>query len=147
MRSEFLERHMALAMMRPCVWVRTTTSMPARSALGGRMRLVPWAGFVRAMPGNSLSLNHGRRELAALEASDDRLLASGRLSLHDVETVKQHQFTIRSRLAWIDFMGALKAAKLHDALGVLLKDFRQTPYVARGLARMVAGRFGGARKV
>jgi hypothetical protein len=99
------------------------------------------------MRDDSLSLNHGRRELAALEASDERLLASGRLSLHSVDTVKQHRFTVRWRIAWIDFMGALKAAKLHDALGGLLKGLRQTPYVARGLASMVAVRFGGARKV
>ena len=65
----------------------------------------------------------------------------------DVETVKRHRFSIRSRIAWIDFMAALKAARLHDAVGVLLKDMRQTPYVVRELARMVARRFGGARKV
>ena len=110
--------------------------------LGARMRLVPWTGYVSVMRGNSLSLNHGRRELAALEASDDR-----RLSPSDVETVKRHRFSIRSRIAWIDFMAALKAARLHDAVGVLLKDMRQTPYVVRELARMVARRFGGARKV
>ena len=146
MRREFLERH-GLA-YDEAMRLGEDYDLYARAlSLGGRMRLVPWAGYVSVMRGNSLSLNHGRRELAALEASDDRLLASGRLSLRDVETVKQHRFTIRSRIAWIDFMGALKAAKVHDALGVLLKDVRQTPYVARGLARMVAGRFGGTRKV
>lgn len=113
-------------------------------SLGGRMRLGQRSGDVSVMP---LSLNHGRRELAALEASDDRLLASGRLSLHHVETVKQHRFTIKLRIAWIDVIAAFKAAKLHDALGVLLKDVRQTPHIARGLARMVAGHFGGVPKV
>ena len=114
---------------------------------GARMRLIPWAGYVSVMRGDSLSLRHGREDLAAIEAADNRLLASGRLSPGDVAAVKRHRFTNRSRLAWIDFMAALKAGRLHAALGVVLRDVRQAPYLLRGVARMVMGRFGGARKV
>ncbi len=115
-------------------------------SLGATMRLIPWTGYVSVMRGNSLSLNHGRGELAALEASDDRLLASGRVSAADRKLVEQHRFSIRSRIAWIDFMAGLKAGRPDKALGVILKDVRQLPYVTRGFARMVASRFGGAKK-
>lgn len=116
-------------------------------SLGATMRLIPWTGYVSVMRGNSLSLNHGRTELAALEASDDRLLASGRLSATDRKLVDQHRFSTRSRITWIDFMAALKGGKPFHAASVMLKDVRQLPYVARGLVRMVAGRFGGGKKV
>lgn len=116
-------------------------------SLGARMRLIPWTGYVSVMRGNSLSLNHGRTELAALEACDDRLLASGRLSPAEAKLVQQHRFSTRSRIVWIDFMAALKGGKPLRALSAVLKDARQAPYVMRGLVRMVAGRFGGGKKV
>ena len=116
-------------------------------SLGAKMRLIPWTGYVSVMRGNSLSLNHGRSELAALEACDDRLLASGRLSPTDARLVEQHRFSIRSRIVWIDFMAALKGGRPDRALAVVTKDMRQAPYVARGLVRMVAGRFGARKKV
>ena len=116
-------------------------------SLGAKMRLIPWTGYVSVMRGTSLSLNHGRTELAALEACDDRLLASGRLSPTDARLVEQHRFSTRSRIVWIDFMAALKGGKPARALSVVTKDMRQAPYVARGLVRMIAGRFGGGKKV
>ena len=145
MRREFLERH-GLA-YDEAMRLGEDYDLYARAlSLGGRMRLVQWAGYVSVMRGNSLSLNHGRRELGALEASDDRLLASGRLSKDEAATVKRHRFTTRSRIAWIDFMAALKGGQPVHAIGVVLKDPRQTPYIFRGLARMIAGRFAGAGK-
>ncbi len=115
-------------------------------SLGAKMRLIPWTGYVSVMRGNSLSLNHGRTELAGLETSDDRLLATGRLSPVDASLVEQHRFSTRSRLVWIDFMAALKGGKPFKAMGVVLKDVRQLPYVTQGFIRMVTGRFGGAKK-
>ncbi len=111
-------------------------------SLGAKMRLIPWTGYVSVMRGNSLSLNHGRSELAALEASDDRLLASGKLSKADARLVKKHRFTTRSRLVWIDFMARLKRKNIFGAAGVVLKDVRQVPYVMRGFGRIVAKRLG-----
>jgi succinoglycan biosynthesis protein ExoU len=114
---------------------------------GAKMRLVPWTGYVSVMRGNSLSLNHGRTDLAALEACDDRLLASGTLSRNDRKLVEKHRFTTRSRLVWIDFMAALKKGNVIVAASVVLKDVRQAPYVARGMFRIIAARFGGRKKV
>ena len=115
-------------------------------SLGATMRLIPWTGYVSVMRSNSLSLNHGRTELAALEASDDRLLISGKLGTTDAKLVEQHRFSTRSRIVWIDFMAALKGGEPVTAIGVVLKDVRQVPYVTRGLIRMITGRFGGAKK-
>lgn len=116
-------------------------------SLGAKMRLIPWTGYVSVMRGNSLSLNHGRAELAAFEASDDRLLASGRLTPLDARLVRQHRFTTRSRIVWIDFMARLKKLNLCGAAWAVLKDPRQVPYVMRGLMKIVARRFGGGQKV
>lgn len=116
-------------------------------SLGARMRLIPWAGYVSVMRRDSLSLKHKRADLAALEASDDRLLASGRLSPVNARLVRQHRFTTRSRIVWIDFMARLKTLNLPGAAWVVLKDPRQVPYVVRGLSKIVARRFGGGRKV
>ncbi|MEZ6028438.1 MAG: glycosyltransferase family 2 protein [Hyphomonadaceae bacterium] len=111
-------------------------------SLGAKMRLVPWTGYVSVMRGNSLSLNHGRDDLAALEESDDRLLASGRLSVSEAKLVRKHRFTTRSRIVWIDFMARLKRKNLFGAAGVVLKDVRQAPYVMRGLGKIVTKRLG-----
>ena len=116
-------------------------------SLGARMRLIPWTGYVSVMRGNSLSLNHNRADLAALEASDTRLLASGGLSQADAALVTKHRFTTQSRIAWIDFMTAMKKGNVVGVAGVILKDVRQLPYITRGIVRMFAGRFGGRKKV
>lgn len=145
-RRAFLERHRLTYEER--MRLGEDYDLYARAlSLGAKMRLIPWTGYVSVMRGNSLSLNHGRSELAALEACDDRLLASGRLSPRDARLVEQHHFSIRSRIVWIDFMAALKGGRPDRALGVVTKDMRQAPYVARGLVRMVAGRFGARKKV
>lgn len=90
-------------------------------SLGAKMRLIPWTGYVSVMRSNSLSLNHDRRDLAALAAADDRLLASGRISAQDARLVKQHRFSINSRITWIDFMTGFKGGKPLHVLGVILR--------------------------
>ena len=146
MRRSFLERH-SLA-YNETMRLGEDYDLYARAlSLGARMRLIPWTGYVSVMRGNSLSLNHNRTDLAALEASDTRLLASGRLSQTDAALVTKHRFTTRSRLAWIDFMTAMKKGNVVGVAGVILKDVRQLPYITRGIVRMFAGRFGGRSTV
>lgn len=146
MRRSFLERHGLI--YNETMRLGEDYDLYARAlSLGAKMRLIPWTGYVSVMRGNSLSLNHGRADLAALEASDTRLLAAGNLSPTDATLVKKHRFTTRSRIAWIDFMTPMKRGNVVGAAGVILKDVRQIPYVTRGLIRMVAGRFGRRAKV
>jgi len=146
MRRAFLERHGLV--YDETMRLGEDYDLYARAlSLGARMRLIPWTGYVSVMRGNSLSLNHGRKDLAALEASDTRLLAAGALSPHDAKLVEKHRFTTRSRIAWIDFMSALKRGNVFGAAGVILKDVRQAPYIGRAIFRMIAGRFGARAKV
>jgi len=141
MRRAFLERH-GLA-YNETMRLGEDYDLYARAlSLGAKMRLIPWTGYVSVMRGNSLSLNHGRADLAALEASDTRLLASGTLSEADAALVKKHRFTTRSRIVWIDFMTKLKKGNVVGATGAVLKDPRQVSYITRGIIRMFAGRFG-----
>ena len=146
MRRAFLERHGLT--YNETMRLGEDYDLYARAlSLGARMRLIPWTGYVSVMRGNSLSLNHGRPDLAALEASDTRLLSSGGLSQADAALVTKHRFTTRSRIAWIDFMAAMKKGNVVGAAGVILKDVRQLPYITRGIVRMFAGRFGGRSTV
>jgi succinoglycan biosynthesis protein ExoU len=115
-------------------------------SLGGRMRLVPWVGYVSVMRQNSLSALHSRADLAALEASDDRLLASDKLGTSEKRLVCAHRFTTHSRIVWIDFIDALKAGKPLRALAIMLRDPRQAPYVLRGLGKVFVRRIAGAKK-
>lgn len=146
MRRSFLERHGLT--YNETMRLGEDYDLYARAlSLGAKMRLIPWTGYVSVMRSNSLSLTHNRHDLAALEASDTRLLADGKLSATDAALVQKHRFTTQSRIAWIDFMTALKRSDLFGAAGVVLKDLRQTPYLTRGIIRMVSGRFGAGKKV
>ncbi len=110
----------------------------ARSlSFGAKMRLIPWTGYVSVMRGNSLSLNHKRADLAALEAADSRLLASGRVNQTEAKLVKRHRFSTRYRLLWIDFMTAAKKGEVFRAGWVVVKDPRQAPKLFAALGRMV----------
>jgi succinoglycan biosynthesis protein ExoU len=115
-------------------------------ALGGRMRLIPYAGYVSVMRSNSLSAVHSRADLCALEAADDRLLASDKLVNAEKWLVREHRFSTRSRIVWIDFMEMLKAGKPFRALSIMLRDPRQAPYVLRGLWKILVRRLTGAKK-
>ena len=115
-------------------------------SLRGRMRLVPYTGYVSVIRPNSLSAVHSRTDLLALEAADDRLLASDRLKPNEKWLVRDHRFTIRSRIVWIDFMDAAKLGKPFRALSIMLRDPRQAPHVLRGLWKILVRRLTGAKK-
>lgn len=144
MRRAFLERHRLG--YNETMRLGEDYDLYARAlALGGRMRLIPWAGYVSVMRAGGLSAVHSRTDLAAFEASDDRLLA-GNLSPDNERRVRQHRFTTRSRIVWIDFMETLKSGKPFRALSIMLRDPRQAPYVLRGLWKIFIRRATGGKK-
>jgi succinoglycan biosynthesis protein ExoU len=144
MRRAFLERH-ELA-YNETMRLGEDYDLYARAlSLRGRMRLVPYAGYVSVMRANSLSAIHSRADLCALEAADDRLLASDRLKGAEKWLVRDHRFTTRSRIVWIDFMETLKAGKPFRASSIMLRDPRQAPYVLRGLWKILVRRLSGAK--
>ena len=145
MRRSFLERH-KLA-YDETMRLGEDYDLYARAlAHGGRMRLIPYAGYVSVMRTNSLSALHSRADLAALEGADDRLLASGQLKGPQKRLVRRHRFSTRSKIVWIDFMETLKAGKPFRALSIMLRDPRQAPHVLRGLWKILVSRLTGAKK-
>jgi succinoglycan biosynthesis protein ExoU len=114
-------------------------------AAGARFRLIPAAGYVSVMRGDSLSARHGRGDLAALEAADRRLLATARLSPEEQRIVRAHAFSTRKKIAWIDFIENLKAKRLAAAAGLVLRDPRLAPSLASGLGKIAARRLTGTK--
>lgn len=117
-------------------------------AAGGRLRLIPAAGYVSVMRSNSLSAHHSRADLVAFEAADDRLLDLATLSTAEKLAARNHKFSTYKRIAWIDFMDRLKAGQIGKACAVVAKDPRVTPYIAAGLFKAVSSRVarGGKRR-
>jgi succinoglycan biosynthesis protein ExoU len=145
MRRTFLERH-ELG-YNEAMRLGEDYDLYARAlSLGARMRLVPYAGYVSIWRANSLSATRSRADLLAFEAADDRLLASDRLKPTEKWLVRDHRFTTRSRILWIDVIDLLKAGKPFRALSIVLRDPRQAPYVLRGLWKILVRRFTGAKK-
>ncbi|HEX5005971.1 MAG TPA: glycosyl transferase family A, partial [Hyphomonadaceae bacterium] len=144
MRRAFLDRHQLG--YNEAMRLGEDYDLYARAlALGGRMHLIPYAGYVSVWRANSLAAVHSRADLCAFEASDDRLLASDNLANAEKWLVRQHRFTTRSRIVWIDFMETLKAGKPFRALSIMLRDPRQAPYVLRGLGKIFVRRLTGAK--
>lgn len=114
-------------------------------AAGARFRLVPWTGYVSVMRTDSLSAHHSRKDLAALEAADVRLLARG-LTPEQARDVSAHLFSTRKRLVWIDTMAAIKGLNPIKAAWVMLRDPRHAPHVIAGLWEIVVRRLTGARR-
>jgi succinoglycan biosynthesis protein ExoU len=145
MRRAFLERHQLG--YNEAMRLGEDYDLYARAlSFGGRMRLVPYAGYVSVWRTGSLSAKHGRADLSQLEAADDRMLASDNLANAEKWLVRQHRFTTRSRIVWIDFMETLKAGKPFRAVSIMLRDPRQAPYVLRGLRQILVRRLTGAKK-
>lgn len=110
----------------------------ARTLLaGGRMRLIPWTGYISVMRSNSLSWHHSRRDLVELEAANDRLLESSLISAADAKLVRRHRLIARCRISWVDMITALKKGNIFRASWIVLKDPRQAPYLARGFRNMI----------
>lgn len=110
----------------------------ARTLLaGGRMRLIPWTGYISVMRMQSLSWNHSRRDLVELEAANDRLLESKLISSADAKLVRRHRLIARCRISWVDLIEALKTRNIFRASWVVLKDPRQAPYLARAFRNMI----------
>ena len=110
----------------------------ARALLaGGRMRLIPWTGYISVMRKNSLSWHHSRRDLVELESANDRLLESSLISAADAKLVRRHRLIARCRISWVDLIDALKNRNVFRASWIVLKDPRQAPYLARAFRNMI----------
>ncbi len=146
MRREFLDRHGLR--YREDMRLGEDYDLYARAlALGARFRLVPAAGYVSVLRRDSLSAQHKRSDLAAFCASDDRLLALPGLSRRARSALRAHRLSVHKKLSVIDCIEALKEGRLLAALGIVLRDPRQTGYVLASLSSILSNRIsaGGVR--
>lgn len=144
MARAFLERH-ALAYDETMRLGEDYDLYVRALAAGARFRLIPAAGYVAVMRGDSLSARHDRKDLAAFLAADINLLARGGLSAEETRLVQAHRFSTERRIAWIDFMDGVKALDVFRALGVLLRDPRQTAHLLGKFAAAAARRIARGR--
>jgi succinoglycan biosynthesis protein ExoU len=110
---------------------------------GGAFLLVPAAGYVSVMRQGSLSDTTSRADLEAFLASDDRMMSRTPMTRSELKALKAHRAVTQRKLAWIDFIDALKAKRAVRALGIMLHDPKQAWYITRGLGRIAARRAGG----
>ncbi len=113
-------------------------------AAGGRMRLIPWTGYISVMRARSLSTHHSRHDLAELDAANSRLLANASSAEHE-RLLHHHRFYIRQRIAWIDFMAGVKSGNVFRAGWVMLKDPRQAPGLIGKFCDMVIRKITGRK--
>jgi succinoglycan biosynthesis protein ExoU len=145
MRRDFLERHgirydegMRLAEDYD-LYVRAL-------AAGARFRLIPAVGYISVIRPNSLSGSHGRKDLVACRDAEIRLEASGLFSDEELGYVRARRATMEHRIAWIDFVEALKAGNVFRASGFLLRSPKQTAYVVNALVRTAFDKLTGPRR-
>lgn len=118
----------------------------ARSLVaGGRMRLIPWTGYISVMRAKSLSTHHSRHDLAQLDAANTRLLENAASTEH-ARLLRDHRFYIRRRIVWIDFMDAVKKGNVFRVVGVMLKDPRQAPELAGRFSGLVIRKITGQKQ-
>jgi len=112
---------------------------------GGRMRLIPWTGYISVMRARSLSTHHSRHDLAQLDAANTRLLEKTSNGQH-ANLLRDHRFYIRRRIVWIDFMDAVKKGNVFRAVWVMLKDPRQAPDLAGKFSGLVIRKLAGQKR-
>lgn len=113
-------------------------------AAGGRMRLIPWTGYISVMRTRSLSTHHSRHDLAQLDAANTRLLEKASSAGH-ARLLRDHRFHIRRRIAWIDFMDGVKKANVFQVGAVMLKDPRQAPGLIGKFGDLVIRKITGGK--
>jgi succinoglycan biosynthesis protein ExoU len=77
-------------------------------ARGARFRLMPAAGYVAVMRGNSLSGRHSRQDLEALLRGDLRLAALPSLQPAERDALQRHCRHIDGKIRWLVVIEAVK---------------------------------------
>lgn len=115
-------------------------------AYGARFRLTPAAGYVSVERAGSLSKTQRREDLATFLAADDKLLV-GKISDEARAALVAHRRTTERKIAWIDFIDALKAKKPGAAVKQLTRNWPQTAHILSGLGEIVVRRATGRKRV
>jgi succinoglycan biosynthesis protein ExoU len=113
---------------------------------GAGFLLAPATGYVSVIRAGSLSDATGRTELETLLACDDRLLAHTPMTRSEQRALMAHRAVTERKIAWIDFIDALKTMRLPRALAILFANPQQALHITRGLWLIVQRRATGGKK-
>jgi succinoglycan biosynthesis protein ExoU len=113
---------------------------------GAGFLLAPAAGYVSVMRAGSLSATTSRHDLETFLGSDDRILARVPMTGTEMKALKAHRAVTMRKLAWIDFIDALKAKKAGRAMAILMHDPKTAWHITRGLWAIVVRRATGGGK-
>ena len=111
---------------------------------GARFQMVRASGYVAVMRQGSLSDRHSRKDLLACETGDRRLLLNWNLSRSARSLMMRRLHSTQCKIAWIDFMDAIKARRLPRATLIVLGRPRCAIHIMTGLFKIAARRFGQA---
>lgn len=98
-------------------------------AQGARFRLVPAAGYVAVMRGNSLSGRHSRQDLEALLRGDRRLAALPSLQATERDALLRHCRHVDGKIRWLVVIEAVKDRDL----GRFFRAFWASPEIGLDL--------------
>jgi glycosyltransferase involved in cell wall biosynthesis len=115
-------------------------------SLGARFVLVGAQGYVAVRRPASLSARHGAKDLLALRASDDRLLANEDLSRLERKAIQHHRLTTDKRYQWQRLIDAVKAADPIEAASCFVSHPKTALHLVGNLAEQGAVRAGRALK-
>ena len=102
-------------------------------AAGGRFALMAAQGYVAVRRADSLSGNHGAKELLGLRASDDRLLRSPALTRQDRKIIRRHRLTTDKRYQWQRLIDAVNARNPIEAAACFGSDLTTSLHLAGNL--------------
>ena len=144
MRRAFLERRKLR--YDENMWLGEDYDLYVRAlADGAGFLLAPAAGYVSVIRPGSLSCATGRAVLETMLTSDDRLLARTPMTHSEHRAVIAHRAVIERKIAFVDFIAALKAMRLGRALALFCANPHQAAHIARGMLRLVQHKVTGAK--
>jgi succinoglycan biosynthesis protein ExoU len=111
-------------------------------ALGAHFLVIPAAGYVSVVRGDSLSARHNRQDLERLRDSDTTLLTWPHLTADDRRALRQHRESVDCRVQWLVVIEAVKSRDLARFLGAFLRSMRISIYLLHRLIEEAGRRIG-----
>jgi succinoglycan biosynthesis protein ExoU len=103
-------------------------------AAGARLLLVPAAGYVSTVRGDSLSARHSKQDLEQLRDSDRELMSLERLTLGERRALTAHYWSIDCRVQWLAVIKAFKQRNAMDFLAPFWRSPQVSGYLLQHLA-------------
>jgi succinoglycan biosynthesis protein ExoU len=141
MKRDFLDRHHIR--YREDLRLGEDMDLYARALIkGADFRLIPDGGYVSVIRRGSLSETHERAVLAAYRAASHELLVATDPGEDAGRAARRHIASLDLKLAWIDFMQALKGGRPGEAVRIMMHDRQHGLHILRGLWHILIRRIG-----